>query len=176
MDRARRAMPVQNKACYERHVQKCQDNHRLRLAKMKPTIDCHAPSSMRKVTAKTNAKKQQIMEDRYAQIERDNRLLLEKMSHIMRKGGVDNYNSSSKYAKSLNKGARKKELHKITRENQRILHAIQQADPFYDHVKWAEEAQQNEVYMRNICQMPQALRPVGDEDMDEEGMDDDAPR
>lgn len=61
MDRARRAMPVQNKACYERHVQKCQDNHRQRLAKMKPTIDCHAPSSMRKVAAKTNAKKQQIM-------------------------------------------------------------------------------------------------------------------
>lgn len=57
-------------------------------------------------------------EDRYAQIERDNRLLLEKMSHIMRKGGVDNHNSTSKYAKSLNKGARKKELHKITTENQ----------------------------------------------------------
>lgn len=54
-------MPVQNKACHERHVKKCQDNHRLRLAKMKPTIDCHAPSSMRKVAAKTNAKKQQIM-------------------------------------------------------------------------------------------------------------------
>lgn len=54
-------MPVQNKACHERHVKKCQDNHRLRLAKMKPTIDCHAPSSMRKVATKTNAKKQQIM-------------------------------------------------------------------------------------------------------------------
>lgn len=61
MDRGRRAMPVQNKACHERHVKKCQDNHRQRLAKMKPTIDCHAPSSMRKVAAKTNAKKQQIM-------------------------------------------------------------------------------------------------------------------
>lgn len=61
MDRGRRAMPVQNKACHERHVKKCQDNHRLRLAKMKPTIDCHAPSSMRKVASKTNAKKQQIM-------------------------------------------------------------------------------------------------------------------
>lgn len=59
-----------------------------------------------------------VQEDRYAQIERDNRLLLEKMSHIMRKGGVDNHNSTSKYSKSLNKGARKKELHKITRENQ----------------------------------------------------------
>lgn len=61
MDRGRRAMPVQNKACYERHVQKCQDNHRQRLAKMKPTIDCHPPSSMRRAAAKTNAKKQQIM-------------------------------------------------------------------------------------------------------------------
>lgn len=59
-----------------------------------------------------------LQEDRYAEIERDNRLLLEKMSHIMRKGGVDNHDSTSKYAKSLNKGARKKELHKITRENQ----------------------------------------------------------
>lgn len=59
-----------------------------------------------------------LQEDRYAQIERDNRLLLEKMSHIMRKGGVDNHNSTSKYAKSLNKEARKKELHKITMENQ----------------------------------------------------------
>ncbi|CBN76673.1 conserved unknown protein [Ectocarpus siliculosus] len=167
MDRGRRAMPVQNKACYERHVKKCQDNHRDRLAKMKPTIDCHAPSSMRKVATKTNAKKQQIMEDRYAQIERDNRLLLEKMSHIMRKGGVDNHNSTSKYSKSLNKGARKKELHKITTENQRILHAIQQADPFYDHIKWAEEAQQNEKYMRNICTMPVRLR---EEDTDDEGM------
>lgn len=61
MDRGRRAMPVQNKACYQRHIKKCQDNHRERLAKMKPTIDCHAPSSMRKVATKTNAKKQQIM-------------------------------------------------------------------------------------------------------------------
>lgn len=57
-------------------------------------------------------------EDRYAQIERDNRLLLEKMSHIMRKGGVDNHNRTAQYAKSLNKESRKKELHKITRENQ----------------------------------------------------------
>lgn len=54
-------MPVQNKACYERHLKKCHNSHLERLAKMKPTIDCHAPSSMRKVASKTNAKKQQIM-------------------------------------------------------------------------------------------------------------------
>lgn len=53
---------------------------------------------------------------------------------------------------------------------QRILHAIQQADPFYNHLKWAEEAQQNDVYMRNICQMPVLLhKTIGDE-MDDEGV------
>ncbi|CAM9266611.1 unnamed protein product [Choristocarpus tenellus] len=159
MDRGRRAIPVANKACHERYVQKCQDHHRQKLATMKSTIDNQPPSSMRKTHVKNNAKKQQIMEDRYAQIERDNRLLLEKMSHIMRKGGVDNQNHTLKYAKSLNREARKRELHKITRENQRILLAIQRSEPFYDHVKWAEEAQQNTLYMRNICQLPQALHP-----------------
>lgn len=62
---------------------------------------------------------------------------------------------------------------------QRILHAIQQADPFYNHLKWAEEAQQNEVYMRNICQMPCTLRNdherIG-EDMDEGMYADEDPR
>lgn len=56
----------------------------------------------------------------------------------------------------------------VCRVTQRILHAIQQADPFYDHVKWAAEAQQNEVYMRNICQMPRALHPSRDEATGEE--------
>lgn len=60
MDRGRRAMPVQNKPCYERHIQKCQFTHKQRLAKIKPRVDCHAPSSMR-TFSKTNAKKHQIM-------------------------------------------------------------------------------------------------------------------
>lgn len=62
---------------------------------------------------------------------------------------------------------------------QRILHAIQQADPFYNHLKWAEEAQQNEVYMRNICQMPCTLRngheSIG-EDIDDGMYADEEPR
>ncbi len=64
----------------------------------------------------------------------------------------------------------------VLRLYQRILHAIQQADPFYNHLKWAEEAQQNEVYMRNICQMPVLLRDSGG-DVEDEGMyADDDPR
>lgn len=42
------------------------------------------------------------------------------MSQIMRKGGIANNNESAKYAKSLNREARKKRLQQITRENQVI--------------------------------------------------------
>lgn len=80
-----------------------------------------------------------LQEDRYAQIERDNRLLLEKMSQIMRKGGIDNYNNTAKYSKSLNREARKRELHKITRENQVQVAtsnlSLDTVDPSYMNVK-----------------------------------------
>ena len=73
------------------------------------------------------------MEERYAEIERDNRLLLEKMSYIMRHSSLDNDNQMQ-YAHSLNREQRKRELQRITRENQNILGRIQAAEPTYDHL------------------------------------------
>eukprot|EP00953_Heterococcus_sp_UTEX-ZZ885_P008520 5105-Heterococcus_DN1.PRE.9 len=61
MDRGRRAMPMGNKACNERHVRKCQDLHRQQLATVKSTIDNGPPKSTKKGALTTNAKKQQIM-------------------------------------------------------------------------------------------------------------------
>ena len=50
-------------------------------------------------------------------MERDNRILLEKMSYIMRtKGRVDNRNDYEQ--KSLNKSKRQRELLRVTHENQ----------------------------------------------------------
>lgn len=54
-------------------------------------------------------------------MERENRLLLEKMSYIMQKKSLDNRNDSHKYTKSLNKPFRKKELQRITEENKASL-------------------------------------------------------
>merc|ERR1711988_1532257 len=70
-----------------------------------------------------NLKKEQLMEERFAEIERDNRLLLEKMSFIMRHNSLDNENPMQ-YAHSLNRESRKRELQRITRENQSILRRI----------------------------------------------------
>ena len=62
-------------------------------------------------------KKLQVEEERLAVVERDNRILLEKMSWIMRtKGQVDNWNHYKQ--KSLNKCTRQRELLRVSHENQ----------------------------------------------------------
>ena len=59
----------------------------------------------------------QVEEERLATIERDNRILLEKMSFVMRtRGRVDNRNGHE--PKSLNKTKRQRELLRVTHENQ----------------------------------------------------------
>ncbi|KAG5179681.1 KIAA1430-like protein-domain-containing protein [Tribonema minus] len=160
MDRGRRAMPTGNKACHERHVRKCQDLHRQQLTSIKSTIDNKPPKTLRAV-AGTNAKKQQLMEDRYAQIERDNRILLEKMSTIMRSRPTvalaESVEAQARYAKSLNRESRKRELQRITRENARILAAIQSSEPVYNSGQWEREARDHERYLKNICEYPVSL-------------------
>ncbi len=60
-----------------------------------------------------------LFAERFARIEHENRLLLSKMSDIMQgRKGIDNECEASKYTHSLNRDARKKELQRITAENQ----------------------------------------------------------
>lgn len=113
-------MPVQNKACMERYIQKCQERHKQKvgdhlsryhshmykyshsrrsklipqLRDMKCSIDNKCPRAATHL--KTKAKKNALMEDRFAQIETENRLLLEKMSHIMRVSFGSNSRSSNR--------------------------------------------------------------------------------
>lgn len=95
-----------------------------------------------------------MLEDRFSKIERDNRLLLNKMSLIMQKNTLDNRNQSWRYARSLNKSYRKKELERITVENQQILRRIQEREPNYNHTKWIEDRKLSEGYLKNICEYP----------------------
>ena len=108
------------------------------------------------------------MEERFATIERENQLLLEKMSAIMNKNCLDNKNNSLKYAHSMNKGRRKRDLEKITRENQAILYRIQAREPTYNHLKWQNERERNLRYLQNISEFeipvnynpPNRLKPL----------------
>ena len=90
--------------------------------------------------------------ERYTQIEFENRILLEKMSQIMQSNSLDNINRGLKYSKSLNRVYRKRQLQKITAENQAILQRIQTTEPTYNHWIWEEQRKEQEHYMHNICE------------------------
>ena len=64
---------------------------------MKCSIDNKPPKGASHL--KTNAKKNALMEERFANIERENRMLLEKMSYIIaKKGGIDNNQNNTLYS------------------------------------------------------------------------------
>jgi len=116
MDRGRKALPTLNKHTDTKFYKKCQDIHKKKLNTIKSCIDNSEPN--RPTHLRKNLKKEQMKEERYATIERENRILLEKMSFIMQHDTLDNKNGSIKHGHSLNKGLRKRELQRITSENQ----------------------------------------------------------
>lgn len=80
-------------------------------------------------------------QERLAVIEKDNRLLLDRIANIMRtKGCVDNWNEC--YIKSLNDGKRNRDMVKISMENQAFNKRLQEGKGYYDHKKWEEEWQE----------------------------------
>ena len=120
--------------------------------------------------------------ERYTEIERENRILLEKMTNILQNPkGISHANAQLStmnpqaaqthsqqmsgsgsqtglhYKKSLNREARKRELIKITRENQVILKRLQEKKPNYNVTKWAQEDQQRRKLLENICEFPYQL-------------------
>lgn len=98
------------------------------------------------------------MLDTFSKIDRENRLLLEKISDILAKKdchkspSLDTKNDSFKHIKSLNNSFRKKELERITKENHQILKRIQNSTPMYDHTSWERDRRQQEQYLKNICE------------------------
>merc|ERR1712136_635304 len=98
-------------------------------------------------------KKLQLEEEKMSTIERDNRILLEKMSHIMRtQGRVDNRNDYD--YKSLNREKRQRELLRVTKENQQILNRITMREPEYSQRAWEADWRSSEKLMDNIGRYP----------------------
>merc|ERR1719163_2042220 len=104
-----------------------------------------------------------MLEERYSEIDRENRILLEKMSTIMRDKTVSSppppiQERRERGPVSLNRDYRKKELLRITKENQAILKRIQQAQPIYNHVQWEGDHRRQKGYLQNCCEYPLVLK------------------
>ena len=115
--------------------------------------------------------------ERYTEIERENRILLEKMTNILQNpNGISNANaqastlgtsgaafgtssmpimmSQQQQRKSLNREARNREYRKITQENALILKRLQEKAPNYNVTKWAKEDNERKKVLQNICEYP----------------------
>eukprot|EP00033_Pygsuia_biforma_P002059 GCRY01002287.1.p1 GENE.GCRY01002287.1~~GCRY01002287.1.p1 ORF type:complete len:347 (-),score=42.84 GCRY01002287.1:609-1649(-) len=148
-----RAIPVSSKICAKRVQDRSYEQHVKNLSQMKSQVDNKTPPHFSHL--ETKAKKQQLQEERYSQIEHDNKILLEKMTHIMHgKSGVDN-RQTKKIAGSLNNVHRRRELDRITQENQKLLKRIQEKEPHYNHLAWEKDFQQNQKYKQNILEYKQ---------------------
>jgi len=144
-------LPTHNKLLQQRWDTTYYDEHRRKVRDATSMVDTRAPQTYMHLHLKL--KKLQLEEERLATIERDNRILLEKMSYIMRtRGRIDNRNDYE--YKSLNREKRQRELLRVTRENQEILKRICMRKPEYDHLKWASDWEENQKFMDNIASYP----------------------
>ncbi|XP_071798985.1 uncharacterized protein [Asterias amurensis] len=144
-------LPCQSRILKQRWDKKYYDEHIQKVRSAQPMVDTKSPTTY--VHLHLKLKKLQLEEERLAIIERDNRILLEKMSEIMRTTGrVDHRNNY--VHRSLNKEKRQRELLRVTRENQEILKRILAREPEYNHEEWAREWEENEAFMDNIARFP----------------------
>ncbi|VCX41958.1 unnamed protein product, partial [Gulo gulo] len=85
MRRAPRPAPPCGGECLRHTWEKAYQDHRRKVQDAQPLVDARAPWSLGHLRLKL--KKLKLEEERLAIIDRDNRLLLEKLSCIMRTGG-----------------------------------------------------------------------------------------
>ncbi|XP_066093250.1 uncharacterized protein CFAP97D2 isoform X2 [Saccopteryx bilineata] len=134
-------LPCRNE-CLQSAWEKAYHNHRKKVRDAQPLVDSHAPLCLSHLHL--NLKKLKLEEERLWTIARDNRLLLEKLSCIMRsRGQTDSRNNYTQ--KSLNRGKRGQKLHKIQRkshvlqrESKTILGRITNSEPVYRTQKWQD--------------------------------------
>lgn len=144
-------LPTHNRLLQKKWDETYYNEHRRKVHTAQPMVDTRAPPTYMHLHLKL--KKLQLEEERLATIERDNRILLEKMSYVMRtRGRVDNRNNYE--YKSLNREKRQRELLRLTKENQTILARIMARKPEYSADGWKREWDQDQKYMDNISHFP----------------------
>jgi hypothetical protein len=158
-----RGMLVGNRLCAKRVELSRKARHKDKMLNMKPGVDNKVPFSASLSHLRSNRKREQLQEDNCTEIDRVNRILLQRMSEIITKPAeVSFVIPEKKVSRSLNHETRQKELKKITNENLAILKRIQRVQPAYDHVMWEQDYRRTREYMKNSCELPIVLGSTHD--------------
>ncbi|KAM5278711.1 uncharacterized protein CFAP97D2 isoform 1-T1 [Hipposideros larvatus] len=128
--------------------EKAYQDHRKKVQDAQPLVDTRAPLSLSHLHL--NLKKLKLEEERLSVIDRDNCLLLEKVSCIMRtRGQTDNRNDYTH-----RRGNREQELHRMQRKNKIILGRITNSEPLYQAQKRQEDCARTEKYRASLMKYP----------------------
>ena len=145
-----RGIPVSSKLISKKINEKNMQIHLQKLQNIKSSISRAPPQSFSHL--KSNKKKLQVYETKLTEIERENRMLLEKLTTIMKTNSHTAQISEKPTPKSLNRDFRKRELVKITIENQALLKRLQGQKPTYNRQLWENDRKQHELYLKNISE------------------------
>jgi hypothetical protein len=102
------------------------------------------------------ARREAVAEERYMEIERANRALLNRLSDVMRKpGDVSEMVHASMVQhgnthKTLNEGYRKKQMKRIDAENEKLITRIESGESTYSRKAWASDRRKQEKYLKNL--------------------------
>ena len=115
-------------------------------------------------TSRMNNKRFQQQEgkfhsDRYTQIEKDNRILLERMSSINKSRSVATLPLTQR-ARSINDAKqrkRKRDLVDITINNYRLLRRLQQSKSVYSITRFENDRREQERRLKQMCEFPYRL-------------------
>ncbi|XP_029937184.1 uncharacterized protein CFAP97D1 [Myripristis murdjan] len=144
-------LPTGSKYLQLKWDQASYDMHRRKVKSAKPTINTTPPTTYNHLALKQ--KKQKLEEQRMMKIQKENNMLLEKISHIMRTTGrIDNRNDYER--KSLGRERRQLEMLRITKENQMILFRLSQCRPHYNVRIWHEDWLKTLKVMDSIARYP----------------------
>ncbi|CAH1792273.1 unnamed protein product [Owenia fusiformis] len=134
--------PAGNKLLQKRWAEQAHRLHVQKMHSMKPGLDNSPPKRYPHLVLRL--KKVQMEENRQAEIDHDNKLLLQKMTGIMKggRGGVDNWNYDY-HPRSLNQHYREREQEKIALENMKIAKMLDQVRPKYQTRDWEDDYQRH---------------------------------
>merc|ERR1719221_1577099 len=79
-----RGLACSSQICARRDHERRLEAHIHRLRRVKPSVDTSKPRTLQLSHMHCNLKKAQMLEERYTEIDRENRMLVQKMSKIMK--------------------------------------------------------------------------------------------
>ncbi|XP_046366105.2 uncharacterized protein LOC124141953 isoform X2 [Haliotis rufescens] len=143
-------MPYSNRPVASRILSKYEQErayrlHRQKVSSVRHGIDNSPPKRYPHLILRL--KQIQKEEEKMAEVDHENKLLLQKMTQIMRTHGrIDNWNLEHE-PRSLNYPYKHKQLEKIAEENVTIARRLETVQPIYNKDDWEEEYQQRRYLM-----------------------------